>query len=59
MGSVRAGQAYIELSTRDGKLQKGLQNASAKLKAFSAASTAIGLTMSFIQEHLLRSVFDG
>ena len=53
MGSVRAGQAYIELSTRDGKLQKGLQNASAKLKAFSAASTAIGRDVMFFSGTML------
>ena len=28
-GSIRAGLAFIELSTRDAKLMKGLQNASA------------------------------
>lgn len=42
MGSVRAGEAFIELTTRDSKLQKGLMNAQAKLKAFSTATTEIG-----------------
>lgn len=42
MGSVRAGEAFIELTTRDSKLQKGLSNAQARLKAFGAASSEIG-----------------
>ena len=45
MGSVRAGEAFIELTTRDGKLQKGLSNAQARLKAFGTASTEIGRNM--------------
>ena len=44
-GSIRAGQAFIELSTRDTKLMKGLQNASARLKAFGRAVTETGRNM--------------
>ena len=42
MGSVRAGQAYIELTTRDGELQKGLARAAARMKEFGAACTQVG-----------------
>ena len=45
MGSVRAGEAFIELTTRDSKLKKGLMNAQARLKAFSTATTEIGRNM--------------
>lgn len=41
-GSIRAGQAFIELSTRDAKLMKGLQNASARLKAFGQEVSETG-----------------
>lgn len=40
--AIRAGAAYIELTTRDSKLVKGLQSASQKLKAFSASVGAMG-----------------
>jgi hypothetical protein len=41
--SIRAGAAYIELSTRDSKLIKGLRRASQRLKAFGASVRAMGL----------------
>jgi hypothetical protein len=40
-GAVRAGRAYVELGLQD-RLQKGLDAAQAKLKAFGAAATSIG-----------------
>jgi len=43
--AIRAGAAYIELSTRDSKLVKGLNNASKKLKAFGASVGAMGLKL--------------
>ncbi len=43
--AIRAGAAYIELSTRDSKLVKGLSNASKKLKAFGASLGAMGLKL--------------
>src|SRR5690606_7163127 len=43
--AIRAGAAYIELSTRDSKLVKGLSNASKKLKAFGASVGAMGLKL--------------
>ena len=42
MGSIRAGRAFIELSTDDTKLTKGLLSAQAKLKAFGASVTDLG-----------------
>ena len=39
---IRAGAAYVELSVRDSRLVKGLDAASAKLKAFGASVTALG-----------------
>lgn len=41
-GAIRAGQAFIELTTRDSELQKGLKNAQAKLRAFGVSVTQIG-----------------
>ncbi len=43
--SIRAGAAYIELSTRDGKLVKGLRAASQRLQAFGASVQAMGLKL--------------
>ena len=40
--SVRAGQAYIELTTKDAKLVKGLLSAQARLKAFGSSVTDLG-----------------
>jgi TP901 family phage tail tape measure protein len=40
--SIRAGQAYIELTTKDSKLVKGLANAQLRLKAFGASVTDLG-----------------
>ena len=40
--AVRAGQAYIELTTKNAKLVKGLQNAQAQLKAFGTAVNSLG-----------------
>lgn len=43
--AIRAGAAYIELTTRDSKLVKGLQSASQKLKAFGASVRETGMKM--------------
>ena len=40
---MRAGRAYVELFAKDGRLAKGLQRASARLKAFGAFVSGIGL----------------
>jgi len=42
-GAIRAGRAYVELFAKDGRLVKGLQRASARLKAFAAGVTNIGM----------------
>jgi len=42
-GAIRAGRAYVELYAKDGRLVKGLRRASAKLKAFGASVTMMGL----------------
>jgi len=42
IGAVRAGEAFVELTTRDSNLRKGLQNAEIRLKAFAVASSEIG-----------------
>ena len=49
--AVRAGEAYIELTSRDGKLIAGLRAAQARLESFSAACRTAGrelLTMATI-----------
>src|SRR5207247_2206046 len=43
---IRAGLAYIELYANDARLVKGLNTASAKLRAFGAAVQGIGQQMS-------------
>ena len=40
--AIRAGRAYVELFTKDGRLVKGLKRASARLKAFGASVTMMG-----------------
>ena len=42
---VRAGAAFIELTVRDGKLQKGLRRAQARLRAFAAGVENVGRTL--------------
>ncbi len=42
---VRAGSAYVELSTRDAKLVRGLQRASKRLKSFGASAQAAGMKL--------------
>jgi len=41
-GAIRAGQAYVELSTRDSKLVKGLRSAEQRLRAFAASVSSLG-----------------
>jgi len=41
--AIRAGAAYIELTTRDSNLIKGLRRASQRLQAFGAGIRAMGL----------------
>lgn len=43
--AIRAGGAYVELFTRDGKLTSGLRLASAKLQRFGASVTSLGTRM--------------
>jgi len=43
--SILAGRAFIELTTKDTKFQKGLQNAAVQLKAFGDRATEIGKRM--------------
>ena len=45
MGAVRAGAAFIELTTRDTQLKKGLANAQARLKSFGMAANEIGTNL--------------
>lgn len=45
MASIFAGRAFIELTTKDSKFQKGLQEASAKLKAFGNKASEAGKSM--------------
>jgi TP901 family phage tail tape measure protein len=42
---VRAGAAYVELTTRDNKLVRGLQRAAKRLKTFAASAKAAGMKM--------------
>ena len=42
---IRAGRAFVELFADDSKLVAGLRRASARLKAFGAALSGIGLKM--------------
>ncbi len=46
--AIRAGQAYVELATRDNLLNRGLKAAQQKLKTFAASTNAIGRSMSNI-----------
>jgi hypothetical protein len=46
--NIRAGAAYIELYTKDNRLTKGLNAASAKLKAFGAGITSVGTKLAGI-----------
>lgn len=43
--AIRAGAAFVELSTRDSQLVKGLQKASKRLRAFATAAKATGMKM--------------
>ena len=43
--AIRAGAAFVELSTRDSQLVKGLQKASRRLRAFATAAKATGMKM--------------
>lgn len=42
-GEIRAGKAYVELATKDGKLKAGLRAAGAQLKGFGVAAGKLGL----------------
>ena len=44
-GPIRAGKAFVELFADDSRLVRGLRAAQAKLKAFGAAVTGMGLKM--------------
>jgi TP901 family phage tail tape measure protein len=49
--AIKAGQAYVELFTKDQKLVKGLKSASARLKRFSSTTQQVGrqlLSMSVV-----------
>src|SRR5688572_9810993 len=39
---IKAGEAFVELTTRDAALRKGLDAASARIKSFGASITGIG-----------------
>lgn len=43
--SIRAGSAFVELTTRDSKLVKGLNRAAKRLRKFAATTKAAGLKM--------------
>ncbi|MEZ6097173.1 MAG: hypothetical protein R3C03_23615 [Pirellulaceae bacterium] len=43
--AIRAGAAFVELTTRDGKLVKGLNRASKRLRAFATTAKATGMKM--------------
>lgn len=45
---IRAGRAFVEMAVNDSKLVKGLNAASAKLKAFGSAVKAIGIGLTAI-----------
>ncbi len=40
--AVKAGRAFVEITTENSALQKGLKNAQAQLRAFGSACTAVG-----------------
>ncbi len=42
---VRAGAAYVELTTRDAQLVRGLQHAAKRLKSFAASAQAVGMKL--------------
>lgn len=44
-GAIRAGRSYVELFADDSKLVRGLRRASAKLQAFGAAVSNLGMRM--------------
>jgi hypothetical protein len=44
-GSIKAGEAYVELLSKDGKLVKGLQATAAKVKAWGQGIQAAGKAM--------------
>ena len=43
--AIRAGSAYVELSTRDSRLLRGLKRASRRLNAFAASVKATGMKL--------------
>lgn len=45
VGAIRAGQAFVELATRNNKLIQGLNDASRRLKNFGANVAAVGRRM--------------
>ncbi len=44
-GAIRAGEAYVELGTKDGPLQKGLKAAEKQIAAWGSAVQQIGLSL--------------
>lgn len=44
-GAIRAGKAYVEITTDDSKLTRGLRSASKRLKKFAASTKATGRAM--------------
>lgn len=45
MSKIKAGSAYVELTTKNSKLMKGLADAQKRLRAFGAATRMAGLKM--------------
>ena len=56
-GAIRAGQAYVELSTKDSKLIKGLRAAERRLKTFGASVSAIGARLAGLGAAVVGSLF--
>ncbi|GIW89560.1 MAG: hypothetical protein KatS3mg108_3884 [Isosphaeraceae bacterium] len=56
-GAIRAGQAYVELSTKDSKLIKGLRAAEQRLKAFGASVAGLGARLAGLGAAVVGSLF--
>ncbi|MCZ2341696.1 MAG: hypothetical protein LC104_07855 [Bacteroidales bacterium] len=55
-GGIRAGAAYVELSVKDNRLTRGLNAAAARLKAFGAGITGLGLKIGALGAGALASL---
>lgn len=56
-GAIRAGAAYVELSTQDSKLVKGLRGAEQRLKAWGASIAGVGAKLAGLGTAALTALF--